>query len=376
MRVVYVSTLDAGGPLTHMRQLAADVARTGADVRAICADARSVELLAEAGVDAAVIPMEHKFDVRGAAKAGPMLRGADVVHTHDRRAGWLVRPYARARGIPVVHTMHGLPEEINHSLGRDRLIVAPGVSRARVAWLLKGYLRIEALLALTGAVVAPSRAMATFLVAHGLPRKRVHVIPYGMDVRRDEPAPSHEPPIVGTVTKLEHWKGVDVLVEACGQVGRPFRLDVFGDGSERDQLERRARELGVDAVFHGMVDDVRDRIEGLDVFVLPSRGENLPVSILEAMGAALPVIGTRVGGIPEEIDDGVTGIVVEPGDAKELAAAIDRLVGDPELRLEYARRAPKRLRELFDNGQVAQKALALYEQLIERGAPRHGRPAA
>lgn len=368
MRVVYVSTLDAGGPLTHMRQLAADVARTGADVRAICADARSVELLEASGIEAAVVPMRHKLDLRGAAKAGPMLRGADVVHTHDRRAGWLVRPYARARGIPVVHSMHGLPEEINQSLGRDRLIVAPGATRARIAWLLHGYLRIEALLALTGAVVAPSRAMAAFLVEHGLPRGRVHVIPYGMDVRRDEPPPAHEPPIVGTVTKLEHWKGVDVLVEACGRASHPFRLEIFGDGSEREQLEARARELGIDAVFHGMVDDVRDRIEGLDVFVLPSRGENLPVSILEAMGAALPVIGSRVGGIPEEVEDGRTGILVEPGDVDELSAAIDRLVGDAGLRLEYARRAPMRLRELFDNEGIAQKALALYERLIARGA--------
>jgi len=368
MRVIYVSTLDAGGPLTHMRQLAADVARTGADVRAICVDKRSAELLVDAGVEATIVPMRHKFDVRGAAGVVPLLRGADVVHTHDRRAGWLVRPLARARGIPVVHTMHGLPEEINHSLGRDRLIVAPGVTRLRVAWLLHGYLRIEALLALTGAVIAPSHAMARFLVGHGLPRDRVHVIPYGMDVRRDEPSRLHDPPVVGTVTKLEHWKGVDVLIEACGLMDRPFRLELFGDGSEREQLERRARELGVDAVFHGMVANVRQRLEELDVFVLPSRGENLPVSILEAMAAALPVVATRVGGIPEEVEDGRTGLLVEPGDAGALAAALDRLIGDTELRLQCARRAPERLRRHFDNGRVAQQTLELYQRVIASAA--------
>lgn len=368
MRVVYVSTLVAGGPLTHMRQLALDVAREGADVSAICVDQATVELFSAAGIDATVVSMRHKLDLAGAAGAGPLLRGADVVHTHDRRAGWLVRPQARFRGIPVVHTMHGLPEEINHSLGRDRLVVAPGVSRTRVVWLLQGYLRIEALLALTGAVVAPSRAMAQFLVAHGVPHSRVHVIPYGMDVRREEPSARNEPPVVGTVTKLEHWKGVDVLVEACGLVRHPFRLEIFGDGSERAQLQARARELGIDATFHGVVTDARDRLESLDIFVLPSRGENLPVSILEAMAAALPVVATRVGGVPEQVGDGATGILVEPGDAAALASALDTLLGDPELRLALGRRAPQRLRERFDNTRAAEQALELYERTSFRRA--------
>jgi glycosyltransferase involved in cell wall biosynthesis len=154
-----------------------------------------------------------------------------------------------------------------------------------------------------------------------------------------------------------------VLIEACGLVNVPFRLEVFGDGSERGQLERRAKELGVDATFHGNVSDVRDRIEHLDLFVLPSRGENLPVSILEAMAAALPVVATRVGGIPEEVDDARTGRVVEPGDPNELAEALEGLLADAGLRREYALRAPQRIRELFDNAGVARKALDLYERL-------------
>ena len=366
MRIVYVSTLAAGGPLSHMRQLASDVARAGAEVSAICVDQQTVDILADAGVEATIVPMRHKFDLAGAAAAGRLMRGADVLHTQDRRAGWLVRPHARARGIPVVHTMHGLPEEINHSLGRDRLVVAPGVSRARVAWLLHGYLRLEAALALTGAVVCPSEAMARFLVDHGLPRGRIQVIPLGMDVRRVEPTAPNDPPVVGTVTKLEYWKGVDVLVEACALVQRPLRLEVFGDGSMRVELEKRARELHVDAIFHGFVSNVREEIERLDVFALASRGENLPVSILEAMGAALPVVATRVGGIPEEVDDGVTGLLVEPGDPREFAAALDAVLGDPGRRLEMGRRAPVRLRRLFDNARVAELSLELYERTTAR----------
>lgn len=363
MRIVYVSTLDAGGPLVQMRELALQVARSGADVRAICAHGPTAELLASHGIDADVVRMRDKFDVRGAARSFPLLRGADVVHTHDRRAGWLVRPQARARGIPVVHTIHGLPEEINHSLGRERLIVAPGVGRARVAWLLHGYLRIEALLARMGAVVAPSHAMARFLAAHGMPRDRLHVIPHGIDVRRDEPPPAGDPHVIASVTKLEHWKGVDVLVEAAARSDRPFRLELYGDGTERTALQRRAAELGVDVGFNGVVGDVRDRLERADVFVLPSRGENLPLSILEAMAAALPVVASRVGGIPELVEDGVTGTLVEPDDPDGLARALAALLADDDARRAKGRSGAARARALFGNDRMTSSFVTLYERL-------------
>jgi glycosyltransferase involved in cell wall biosynthesis len=362
VRVVYVSTLEAGGPLVQMRELALGVAASGVEVRAICAHEQTAEMLAASGVKTDIVRMRDKFDVRGAARSFPLLRGADVVHTHDRRAGWLVRPQASARRIPVLHTMHGLPEEINHSLGRNELVVAPGVGRLRVAWLLHGYLRIEALLARTGAVVAPSRAMADFLVAHGIPQSRVRVIPHGIDVRRDEPPRAGDPPVVACVTRLEHWKGVDVLVEAAARVGRPFRLEIYGDGSERGQLHRRAEELGVDVVFNGAVEDVRIRLEQADVFVLPSRGENLPLSILEAMAAALPVVASRVGGIPELVEDGVTGVLVEPGDADALARGLRDLLEDDERRREQGRQGSGRARERFGSERMIASFVDLYDR--------------
>ena len=360
MHVVYASTLDAGGPLVQMRELALAMNATGIRVSAICADEPTARLLEDAGIEAAVVRMRDKYDVRGGAAAWPLLRGADIVHTHDRRAGLLVRMQAAARRIPVVHTMHGLPEEINHSLGRGRLIVAPGVGRARVAWLLHGYLRLEAVLARTGAVVAPSQAMADFLARWGMPRSRLHVIPHGIDVRRDDPGPAREPPVVGSVTKLEHWKGVDTLVEACALVQHRFRLELVGEGSERERLQARTEALGVDAVFRGAVDDVRDRLETFDVFVLPSRGENLPLSILEAMSAALPVVATRVGGIPEEVEDGVTGMLVEPGEPQQLADALDAMLADEQVRREYGVQGADRARRLFTTAKMVERFADLY----------------
>ena len=99
--------------------------------------------------------MRHKLDARGAAQAWPALAGADVVHTHDRRAGLLARPQARLRGAASVHTLHGVPEELCVRVGRDDEPVPPGVSRARIAWLLHGIVRIEALLTHLGTVDRP-----------------------------------------------------------------------------------------------------------------------------------------------------------------------------------------------------------------------------
>src|SRR5207249_9588899 len=124
------------------------------------------------------------------------LAGHDIVHTHDRRAGLLARPAARLRGARVVHTYHGLPEEIAARVGQPDAPSPPGVSALRRAWLEHGYLRIEAVLALCGTVVVPSRAFAGFLVSRGLPARRVRVLPSGIDLRRRDPGLPREGELV------------------------------------------------------------------------------------------------------------------------------------------------------------------------------------
>ena len=146
-----------------------------------------------------------------------------------------------------------------------------------------------------------------------------------------------------------------------------MHVDVFGDGSLRADLERRAERLGVDASFHGTVADVGARLLEVDLFALPTRGDNLPIAILEAMALALPVVATRTGGLPELVEDGVSGILVEPDDAEGLAAAIGRLAGDEDTRFRSGRAGAARVRERFDAGDVARQMVALYRRLVARG---------
>lgn len=361
MRVVYVSTIERGGPLTHLRQLAPRVAAEGLEVQVLCGSEELAESFRALDVPAQAVEVAHKLDLRGAARLLPLLEGADVVHTHDRRAGLFGRLAGRLRRAQVVHTLHGMPEEIAARIGRADAPDPPGVSRGRVAWLLHGYLPIESALTRLGHVVAPSRAMADFMVAHGFPARLVHVIPYGIDAKANGARPEHDTLVAGVAANLEYWKGVDVLLDAARLVRNPLRLEIYGVGSAQEELERRA--AGLDARFHGFVQDMRGPFAELDVLVQPSRADNLPLAILEAMAARLPVIGTRVGGIPELVLDGETGLLVEPERPAELAAALDALAASPERRAELGRRGLERVLEHFSADAIARRTVALYEEL-------------
>jgi glycosyltransferase involved in cell wall biosynthesis len=363
VRVVYVSTLERGGPLSHVRDLAPAMAAAGVDVHVVVANERLAAEFRGLGVDASVASMRHKLDARGAARAWPALAGADVVHTHDRRAGLLARPQARLRGAASVHTLHGVPEELSIRVGRAGDPVPPGVSSARIAWVRHGILRFEALLSHLGAVVVPSQALAEFLAQHGFPRRRMHVIPYGVEPRVVDARPLRDPAVFGTAANLEYHKGIEILLAAAARVNPPPVLEIYGDGSARGELEAEAARLGVEARFHGFDPDFRSKLGELDVFVLPTRGDNLPVSILEAMAAGLPVIATRVGGIPEQVEDGATGYLVEPDDVGGLAEAIGRLASDPARREEFGRAGAEKLEREFSSTSVAGRLLELYERV-------------
>jgi glycosyltransferase involved in cell wall biosynthesis len=330
----------------------------GVDVEVICGSEELAESFRRLEVPARAVEVAHKYDLRGAGSLLPLVEGADVVHTHDRRAGLFGRLAGRLRGARVVHTLHGMPEEIAARIGRPDAPDPPGVSRGRIAWLVHGYLRIESGLTRLGHVIAPSQAMADFMVSHGFPARLVHVIPYGMELGGDGARAEHDELVAGVAANLEYWKGIDVLLEAARLVQSPVRLEIYGVGSERVELERQAE--GLDAHFNGFV---QNPLAGLDVLVQPSRADNLPLAILEAMGAGLPVIGTRVGGIPELVLDDETGLLVEPERPEELAAALDSLAADPERRAELGRRGRERVQEHFSPDAIARRTLALYEEL-------------
>ncbi len=250
-------------------------------------------------------------------------RDIEVLHSHawgvfleTVAAAWLI-------GSHVVHTVHG--PYLRHGKGLGQR------SRARLRRLLE---RIAARRVAGIACVAASlREFVTHQMR--LPTK-VSVIHNGIP---DYVSPSSPPPADGarrliSVGRLASVKAYDVLLRAFAQVShsRPrLRLTLVGDGPERAGLERLAERLCVSTSvdFVGFRDDVPDLLAKHDMFVLSSQHEGISIAILEAMRAGLPVVATRVGGVPDTVIDGVTGVLVPPDDAPSLAQAIDRLLECP-----------------------------------------------
>ena len=173
----------------------------------------------------------------------------------------------------------------------------------------------------------------------------------------------HDVLVAGVAANLEYWKGIDILLEAARLVRVPLRLEIYGDGSLREELELQARESGIDVRFHGFTANMHDRIAELDVLVQPSRADNLPLAILEAMSAGVPVVGARVGGIPELVADGETGFVVEAENPRALADALEQLSETPERRREFGRKGLERVQQHFSSAGVAQRMVELYEDV-------------
>lgn len=176
-------------------------------------------------------------------------------------------------------------------------------------------------------------------------------------------------PRVMVATRLFERKGVQHVIEAlAGIPDHGHELEVAGDGPQRRELEDQARSLGVPAHFHGWLprQPLYRMYERSRIFVLASSSDNFPVSLLEAMAARCAIITTRAGGCPEVVGD--TGLVVEPGDVRELQGALARLIQNPALAGELGERASRRVAELFGWAAIASRHELAYESVL-RGAP-------
>jgi glycosyltransferase involved in cell wall biosynthesis len=140
VNVVYVSSFPHGGTVTHVQTLAPSIAAAGADVHVVCATEQLAERFRAAGVAATALELRHKLDLANAARMRRLLRGVDVVHVHDRRAGLLARPLAYALGAAVVETYHGVPEELAPEVGRT-VPTRPQADPIRVL-RFRGYLKL------------------------------------------------------------------------------------------------------------------------------------------------------------------------------------------------------------------------------------------
>ena len=198
----------------------------------------------------------------------------------------------------------------------------------------------------------------------------------------DLPPPSPEPPggaprtagserpiIIGSAGQLIPHKSYDTLLKAAQFLAQQHdvHVTVFGEGRDRERLEKLARELDLSERIHlpGWQEDIYSALRLLDVFVLPSINESAGLVLLEAMACGLPVVATRVGGIPEYVADGETGLLVPPRDPGALAEAIASLIVDPAKRAAFGRAGRQRVEAHFTAERMVAETARLYRQLLE-----------
>ena len=226
-----------------------------------------------------------------------------------------------------------------------------------------------------GRYICVSRFVADAGIAHpGWPPARVSVVHNGID-----PAPwergdaargraalgGGDEPVALTLARLDPQKGLEVLVEAATQTPG-VQFAIAGDGPERAALEQQIERLGLSGRVRllGRREDATDLLAGCDLFVLPSRFEGLPVSVVEAMAASRPVVATAIGGTDEAVVAGETGLLVPAGDAPALAAAVARIAGDGDLSAAMGAAGRERAHASFTAAGMASAVEATYLDLL------------
>jgi glycosyltransferase involved in cell wall biosynthesis len=368
-----VTELDPGGAERVVHDLATglDPARFESVVISLeDAGGEVARWLGEAGVPVRSVGMRRKLDPGARKRLASILRDerAELLHTHLLHASYLGRRAARAGGVgAVVSTVH-LVER---------------------AWLPWRTLADRLTAPLADAVVCVSESVRSqYLARVGADAGRIRVIHNGIaparfrgpfdraEIRR-ELGLDEADRVVASLGRLRRQKGHDIALRAFAAVAREderARLLVVGDGPERARLERlRARlSLGERAVFTGQRRDVPEILSAADCLVAASRYEGFGLAVAEGMAAGVPVVASRVDSIPELIEDGVTGLLVPPGDADALARAVARVLGDPELARFLGARARERVSERFTLSRMLRAHEELYDELLDRGAPDAG----
>jgi glycosyltransferase involved in cell wall biosynthesis len=236
----------------------------------------------------------------------------------------------------------------------------------------------------TDRVVAAAQSVRDFYIrqVHADPAK-VDVIYNAVDWAHLQPAAGRDEirrslgvpadvPVAGIIGRLTEQKGHGYLLDALAHTRalEAVHLLVAGDGELRESLRGRAAALGLSPRVHflGVRRDVGDLLHAIDVFVLPSLWEGLPLALVLAMGAGVAVVSTRVGGVPEVVEDGRTGLLVPPGDAAALGRAIARLIGDPPLSRRLADAARTEVVPKFGVDGYVAAVVGLYDRLLRERA--------
>jgi glycosyltransferase involved in cell wall biosynthesis len=384
-----IARLNMGGPALHVAYLTEGLTKRGYDTTlvsgslargedsmAFVADARGVEVVRIDELGREISPLR---DLMATIRLAKLIRKErpQILHTHTAKAGTVGRVAALLAGSRrppiIVHTFHG------------------HVLRGYFGPLRSLFFRLleRRLAAGTTALIAVSPQVRDDLVALGVaPRERFVVIRLGIELdervapeqdgraesRRYLGIPGDRFAVgwIGRMTAVKRTDDVLVAFKRLRDSGVDAVLCMVGDGPDRLQLEQRAHELGVarNTVFLGYQEDVAPLYAAFDALVLPSGNEGTPVSVIEALAAELPVVATRVGGVPDVVRDGEDGYLVEAGATDDLADRLAQLAGDPALRARMGKQGRERVLPRYAVERLVDDVDELYRSLLSAAGAR------
>jgi glycosyltransferase involved in cell wall biosynthesis len=379
--VLATSGASFGGTERVVWELATRLPRARFDVRVWLRTARGVDELA-ASLHEREIAVERvpevgsPWDWGGWFRTWSALRRpqAELLHVHN---AWP----ADDRRLPGIARAAGVPHLVvtEHSVGHSN--AAPQRARKRRQ------------LEKADAVTTTCASLADSLVRdYSIDRARIRVVPNGADLAddegewaaarrlRDELGAGAFRPLWVCAARLEEQKGHAVLIDALAQVrerGLDFAAVFAGEGSLRGPLERRAERLGLGRSlrFLGPLEAIGPLLAAADAVVVPSLWEDLPLTLLEALARGRPTVASRVGGIPEVIEDGITGLLVPPGDAGALAGALEEFHRRADAARSLGEAAAEHIRSEFTWPRTVERFEAVYDEVLGLASFTPERPA-
>lgn len=364
MRIVYLITrADAvGGASIHVRDLARAMIERGAEVTVLLGGEGPVtEQLTAVGVPFRSLRylgrrIHPVNDLRAVAEVVSTLEDLrpDLVSTHTAKAGWIGRAAAHRLKIPALYTPHGwsIGPRTSPQLGA----VFALAERAAAKWC--------------SAIVCVCAEEKRLALARGIaPAEKLVVVHNG--VRDVDPAllacPERDPVRVCSIARFSAPKDHQTLLSALALLrSQPWELDLVGDGPLLPERRHQTESLGLSGRvhFHGYIADPAPILSRAQIFVLSSRSEAFPRSVLEAMRAGLPVVASDVGGVGEGVANGVNGLLVPARDPVALGEAVGRLLADPALRQTMGRSARAAYGSRFRLECMVDRTAGIYARLL------------
>lgn len=358
MKILYgITKSNFGGAQRYVFELALEAKKAGHDVTVLLGGEGSLkEKLQKEGVrvislDTIQRDISLVREIKSFFKILEILKTErpDVFHTNSSKMGGLGSLAGRLSGVKsIVFTSHGW-----------------AFNEPRPVWqkvFIKFFVWLTLLLShKTICVSEESRRQVLNLP---LTKSRLSVIHNGIKDFTLLPQKPRETLSVGTIAELHKIKGLDILLKSWSKFIKKHeaQLTIIGTGEERDNLERLAKELEISnsVDFRGYIEDARSHLLEFDIFILPSRSENLPYALLEAGFAGLPVIASSVGGIPEIVESGISGVLVPTEDSETLFSSLVLLSEDETLRTRLGTALKASTQEKFSFSKMIEQTLSLY----------------